>query len=629
MATGPDGVDRRTAVVAGIGAAIAAIPAVTATVLWAQQDSSTFPDGTIIGEVEASGLTAHEVLERLESSWAAFLNNPAVFRLHGREWRPTASDIGLRADFRGPISELVKALPRRGILDRLFASSQVRRIDAPTVVYDREAARRYIKRLAAGFDQPASKGSLIPIGGGRIELSPGQSGRVVDVERGLRDLEIAIGGPNVGSVIELQYRVDAAHLTSEAADLAIRSAQQMAGDPIWLMHGSKGWLLKPLDLSDALVFHVDSKGVSVGFEFTRFNELFQRIEATLTAEPRKNVFEFDAEHDRVTAFEPGNPGQLLDRSELERKIDEVARREENRRLEIPLIILNKEFDVALNELGIKDLLATGSSIYKGSPEYRNHNIAVGAAKLDGMILRPGQTFSFNDRIGRFSLGEGWVEGSVIIRDETEQGVGGGICQVSTTLFRAVLAAGLPIEERWPHLYRVRYYEMGPSPIGTDATIFSPGVDLKFSNDLDAPIMIRSRLDPKLSTLDFEIWGVSDGRVVTMGPPRLTKWKDPPEDQGIVDSEEPPDFEEQIEFAKRGVKAELKRVIVWPDGRRKSSVFLANYVAWPNRFVVGIDEAKLRFPSAYNKWFDENPEIASRWGVKRVPGVPADPDDPSG
>ena len=629
MATGSGGVDRRTVLVAGIGSAIAAIPAVMATVLWVRKGSFTFPDGTIIGEVEAGGLTAGEVLKRLESSWASFLKNPVIFRLHGREWRPTARDIGFRADFRGPITELVEALPRRGMVDRLFTTSQVQRIDAPTVVYNREAARRYIARLSAGFDQPAVKGSLVPIGGGRIELSPGQTGRVVDIERGLRDLDVAIGGSNVGSVVELHYRVDDAYLTPAAADLAVLSAQRMAGAPIWLMHGSKGWVLKPLELSDALLFQKGSSGVEVRLEFTRFNELFQRIEATLTAEPRKNVFEFDAERDRVTAFEPGNPGQLLDRPELERRIDEAARREANRRIEIPLIILNKEFDVALNQLGIKDLLGTGSSIYKGSPEYRDHNIAVGADKLDGMVLRPGQTFSFNERIGRFSLGEGWVEGSVIIRDETEQGVGGGICQVSTTLFRAVLAAGLPIEERWPHLYRVRYYEMGLSPIGTDATIFSPGIDLKFSNDLDGPIMIRSRLDRKLSTLDFEIWGVSDGRVVTVGSPRLSKWKDPPEDQGIVDSEEAPDFEDQIEFAKRGVKAELKRIIVWPDGRRKRSVFLSNYVAWPNRFVVGIDEAKLRFPSAYNKWFDENPELASRWGVKRVPGVPPDPDEPSG
>ena len=469
----------------------------------------------------------------------------------------------------------------------------------------------------------------MPIGGGRIELSPGQIGRVVDVERGLRDLEAGIGGRHVGSIIELQYREDPPHLTAAAANLAVQMAQQLVGEPIWLMHGTRGWVMKPLQLSDALVFQTDSSGVTVGFEFTRFNELFQRIESTLTAEPRKNVFEFDAVHDRVTAFEPGNPGQLLDRAELERRINEVARREEDRRLDVPLIILNKEFDVALNNLGIKDLLSTGSSIYKGSPNYRDHNIAIGSAKLDGMILRPDQTFSFNERIGRFSLGEGWVEGSVIVKDETEQGIGGGICQVSTTLFRAVLAAGLPIEERWPHLYRVRYYEMGPSPIGSDATIFSPGPDLKFTNDLDRPIMIRSRLDRNLATLDFEIWGASDGRVVTIGRPRLSKWKDPPEDQGTVNSEEDPDFEDQIEFAKRGVQAELKRIIEWPDGRTKTSVFRSNYVAWPNRFVVGINEAKLRFPSAYNKWFDENPALAARWGVGKVPGVPSDPDAPSG
>jgi vancomycin resistance protein YoaR len=629
VATGSGGIDRRTLVIAGVGTAIAAIPSVLAAVLLAGKDSFIFPAGTVLGGVEAGGLSASQVLAHLESSWAAFLQKPAVFRLNGREWQPTVSDIGLRADFRGPIKELVDANPRGGIIDRVFATPIVQSVDVPVVVYDRETARRYIARLAAGFDQPASRWSLVPIGGGRIELSSGQIGRVVDVDRGLRDLEAGIGKRRVGSIIELQYREDRPHLTAADADRAIETAQRMVGEPIFLMHGTRGWVMKPLQLSDALVFQTDASRVTVGFEFTRFNELFQRIESTLTAEPRKNAFEFDTVNDRVTAFVPGNPGQLIDRAELERRINEVARGEEDRRLDVPLIILNKEFDVASNPLGIKDLLSTGSSIYKGSPEYRDHNIAVGSAKLDGMILRPGETFSFNERIGKFLLGEGWVEGSVIVRDETEQGIGGGICQVSTTLFRAVLAAGLPIEERWPHLYRVRYYEMGSSPIGSDATIFSPGPDLKFSNDLDSPIMIRSRLDRRLATLDLEIWGASDGRLVTIGRSRLSNWKDPPEDQGIVDSEEDPDFEDQIEFAKRGVQAELKRIIEWPDGRTKTSVFRSNYVAWPNRFVVGINEAKLRFPSAYNKWFDENPELATHWGVSRVPGVPSDPDAPSG
>ena len=190
-------------------------------------------------------------------------------------------------------------------------------------------------------------------------------------------------------------------------------------------------------------------------------------------------------------------------------------------------------------------------------------------------------------------------------------------------------AGLEVVERWPHLYRVRYYEMGAAPIGIDATVFSPGIDLKFRNDTKDPIMLRARLDEPTSTLAFEIWGVSDGRRSDIVGHRLWDWEDPPPDEGVVDAEEDPDFEEQVEWAKRGVQASFSRVITWPNGSEKKSSFRSSFVPWPNRYVVGIDEAKARFPSSYNKWFDENPAAAARWGVSRVLGVPSDPDHPAG
>ena len=216
-----------------------------------------------------------------------------------------------------------------------------------------------------------------------------------------------------------------------------------------------------------------------------------------------------------------------------------------------------------------------------------------------------------------------------MEDRTEQGIGGGICQVSTTLFRAALAAGLPIEERWPHLYRVRYYEMGSAPIGYDSTIFSPGIDLKFTNDYEHPIMLRALIDRRLATLDFEIWGAADGRTVTLSKPRLWEWEDPPPDEGIVNSEEEPDFEEQVEFAKEGVKAAITRTVVLADGQTRTGSFYSTYEAWPNRFVVGIDEARAKFPASFNKWVDENQDEATRWGATKVPGVPSDPDAPAG
>ena len=171
--------------------------------------------------------------------------------------------------------------------------------------------------------------------------------------------------------------------------------------------------------------------------------------------------------------------------------------------------------------------------------------------------------------------------------------------------------------------------MGATPVGYDATIFSPGIDLKFTNDYAHPIMLRVLIDRRLATLDFEIWGAADGRHVTLSKPRLWDWEDPPPDEGIVNAEEEPDFEDQVEYAKQGVKAAITRTVVLAGGETRTGSFHSRYEAWPNRFVVGIDEAKARFPAAFNKWVDANQAEAARWGANKVPGVPADPDAPSG
>ena len=620
--------NRRTLFFVGIGGAVAAAPAAFVATLLTKR-SEGLPAGANVGGVEVGGLSPEEALQRVEAAWRPFLDGPVVFRLDGRMWRPSGADIGLQADFRAPLREIVASRETGGVLDRMTGLPAGASPSTPVVSYDRNVARHYLQSLATGFDQPSVAATLQLRDDGRVSLTPGQLGRVVDVEQALADLEAGLARRTVSHVVNLGYRQAEPVISTSDAEDALAAVRQMIGQPIWLAHGSGGWMIQPAQLRDALVLDRDDAGLIPRIEITRFNHVFQEIEDTLSAEPRHGAFDFDEEQDRVLDFQPGHPGQRLDRPALERSILEAVRQPGERRVEIPVILLNKEFDTFANPLGIKDLLGVGSSIYKGSPDYRDHNIAVGAAKLDGMIVRPGETFSFNERIGAFTKAEGWVEGSVIVEDRTEQGIGGGICQVSTTLFRAVLDAGLPIEERWPHLYRVRYYEMGGSPIGFDSTIFSPGIDLKFKNDFEDPIMLRVLIDRRLATLDFEIWGAADGRKVTLNKPRLWDWEDPPPDEGIVNSEEEPDFEEQLEYAKDGVKASITRTVVLADGETRTGTFLSTYVAWPNRYVVGIDEARERFPVAFNRWVDDNREEAARWGATKVPGVPSDPDAPSG
>ena len=620
--------NRRTLLVAGLGSAVAAAPAAfVATLLTRRSDG--LPPGVRVGGIDVGGLSPQEALERVESAWRPFLDSPVVFRLDGRAWRPSGSDIGLRTDFQAPLREIVGSRVSGGLLDRMGEPPAATSPTTPVVSYDREVARQYLQSLAVGFDQPSVDAALQLRDDGRVSLTPSQPGRVVNVARALADMEVGLAQRAVGHVVDLGYRQDEPAVSMSDAEAALATVRQMIGQPIWLVHGTGGWMIEPSQLQGALVLDRDDTGYAPRIEVTRFNDVFQRIEDTLSAEPRHGEFDFDEKQDRVLAFQPGHPGQRLDRPALERAILDATQQPGERRVDIPLILLNKEFDTFANPLGIKDLLGVGSSIYKGSPDYRDHNISVGAGKLDGMIVRPGETFSFNERIGAFTKAEGWVEGSVIVEDRTEQGIGGGICQVSTTLFRAALAAGLPIEERWPHLYRVRYYEMGGFSIGYDSTIFSPGIDLKFTNDYAHPIMLRVLIDRRLATLDFELWGAADGRNVTLNKPRLWDWEEPPPDEGIVNSEEEPDFEEQVEFAKDGVKASITRTVVLADGETRTGTFLSTYEAWPNRFVVGIDEARERFPVSFNRWVDENQEEAARWGATKVSGVSSDPDAPAG
>ncbi len=625
------GISRRALVAAGLGVVGlgTAGPLAFALTTWSNADN-TFPQGTVVDGVDVAGLTPEQAVAALDDRWATYLASPVVFDLNGRLWRPTAADIGLRVDYIGALRAAHLGRPTGGLARRIARPDEAAvGVPPPVATYDPERLRTYLSNVAAAFDQPAIDARVDVSPSGAIRLHPGQSGRVVDIESAVR----VVGDPSIpsepGRVVRLGFRADEPRLATARAEEAAERLNRLVSGPLHLMHGARGWILQPSELREAVRIEVADDAFVTGLELTRFNDLFQSIDATLSADPSETVFEYDEASDRVTAFKPGNSGQRVDRPGLETAILEGAARTDDRRVEVPLILLNREYDLAANPLGIKDLLATGSSIYRGSPDYRDHNIAVGAAKLDGQVVRPGETFSFNERIGPLTLAAGWVEGSIIIEDKTERGIGGGICQLSTTLFRAALSAGLPIEERWPHLYRVRYYEMGDVPIGVDATVFIPGVDLKFGNNFDHPVMLRTRIDPRLSTLDFEIWGVDDGRTVELVDHKLINWTDPPPDQGIVNHTEEPDFEDQVEWSKKGVQAQITRVIRRPQSDQARSTFRSSYVAWPNRFVVGIDVAKARFARAYNEWFEENPEEAARWGVGRVPGVPSEKDAPFG
>ncbi len=217
---------------------------------------------------------------------------------------------------------------------------------------------------------------------------------------------------------------------------------------------------------------------------------------------------------RATEFNPGKNGRDLN---IKSSIEEVITSMDNGLPETQLVVNEAEPSTKLedtNDLGIKELVGFGDSSFRGSPKNRIFNIGVGVKKETGIILKPGQEFSFNEYLGPVDGEHGFLPELVIKKTGTVPEFGGGLCQVSSTVFRAAMKAGLPITARRNHSYAVEYY----APQGTDATIY-PGVqDLKFLNNTPNSILIWPEIFEK-TKLRFSFYGTRDGREVTLEDPQ--------------------------------------------------------------------------------------------------------------
>src|SRR5581483_7798060 len=248
------------------------------------------------------------------------------------------------------------------------------------------------------------------------------------------------------------------------------------------------------------------------------NDSITKIANEININPTNAKFTING--NKVTSFSPESNGLRVESEELIQKIkDEIAKNDSrNISIDIPTQIVYAQIKTSdVNNLGIKELIGSGTSHFAGSPSSRIYNINLAASRINGTLIAPGDTFSFNETVGDISSLNGYQQAFVIQNGQTVLGDGGGVCQVSTTMFRAAMNAGLPIIERHAHAYRVHYYEEDAAP-GFDATIYSPQVDFKFRNDTNNFILIQTQIDLTKLVLTFNFYGTKDERVVNITNP---------------------------------------------------------------------------------------------------------------
>ena len=306
--------------------------------------------------------------------------------------------------------------------------------------------------------------------------------------------------------------------------------------------------LVPKEITDSWTetfFRQYSKREEVRLSSKNLYNYLKSIAKDLNKEPIDAKLEF--KNNKATAFDLGQNGTALD---IDKSVDQIFQGIKNNHSNIALVINQIEPSITtdkINNFGITELLAKGESDFSGSSVTRIHNIKTGSGVISGTLLKPGEEFSFNSILGKVDGDSGYQPELVIKNGKLILEFGGGICQVSTTVFRAAALAGLPIIERHPHSLPVRYY----NPQGFDATIY-PGVsDLRFKNDTLAYLLIQNRIEK--NKLFVEIYGSADNRKVEISGP--TQYDVKPDGS---------------------LKAVLSRTVIMPDGTKNEDKFYSSY-----------------------------------------------------
>jgi vancomycin resistance protein YoaR len=302
---------------------------------------------------------------------------------------------------------------------------------------------------------------------------------------------------------------------------------------------------------------------------------------------------FHFANNKVTSFRPSKDGQQLNKDESRKRIREAfatVSKTNQQRITIllpvetvrPLISTN-----SVNSFGIKELVGRGYSEFAGSIPGRIHNVALAASRINGVLIKPGETFSFDDAVGDISAATGYQSAYIIKEGRTVLGDGGGVCQVSSTLFRAAMDAGLPIIERHAHAYRVHYYEEGGFKPGLDATVFSPSVDLKFKNDTPTYILIQTKTDTENLTLTFELYGTRDGRKSEIFNQKVWDQAPPPEALYQDDPTLPKGVVKQVDWEAWGAKASFQYRVTRGDEVLQNTTFYSNFQPWRAVYLRGV------------------------------------------
>lgn len=543
---------------------------------------------TFINEVNLGGLTLEEALI---TSNQLSIASQSMLTLQAGEFSLASSSqqLNIFPDIQGTVKLAFKKQRERGFWIYLYQLLSEEKITyQPQWHYNEAKLSEFIHTLAQAYNQ---------------------SGRTAQISVGTKQEPIIDPGKNAQLIDELATKINIqTNFPRQTVFTAntINLFQTLSDEQIQTITTQATTLLpKKLTLVTDLIdnFQFAIKGsqllpLLLPTEASRqatLDNLYQEVAPLATRlpqEPQLSIAQNQQQRLVVNNFLPPQNGLTLEKNQFFTAINQalpalLSSEDKKLSITLPLQVTAPQHSLEqTNNLGIKEVIGFGESYYAHSIAGRVHNVAHTADKINDFLIAPGEEFSFNRALGEVSAATGFKPGYVIKEGRSVLADGGGVCQVSTTLFRALLDAGLNITLRKAHSYRVAYYELNNQP-GFDATVYAGNVDLRFINDTNHYILIHHQVDSQALYMTTRIYGTSDGRYSKISDYQKFGAKSAPPPEYIPDPSLPAGVKKQIDWATAGLQTSFVHTIYNANGSvRSQHTYRSNYIPWSSKFLVG-------------------------------------------
>lgn len=567
-----------------------------------QYRTSIYPN-IFIEEVPVGGLTQEQALQKIQDAQRSLPLQNITLTVDDIAIASTSAQLGAKSDFTSAVEAAYK-YGRNGSMDqRLITLTNLFRQQENILIhteYDLNELQLMISKLKESVDiEGFSPSAQLAYSGSSTSLTidSGKDGRELEAEPTLQLLleKLRKEDEKNDTLASLTLPALVASTSAQLSPDEVLQAQERAKKFI----GKSVTFLEESDQSDALSQKLNDQEMinlltfPLGYSNEKTALLLTTWEEKLSRLPQDAEFLYNPDTLVVEKFVPPLDGITLDTEKTQVMIFDLMRDVENGNEiaeEVVLPLANQPPLVTLadtNNLGINERIGFGDSYYSHSIPGRIHNVALTTKKINFTIVPPGAEFSFNKTLGEVSQRTGFRPAYVIKDGATILGDGGGVCQVSTTLFRSLLDAGLLITKRKPHSYRVGYYEQNSKP-GIDATVYSGDVDLRFINDTDHHVLIYGETDSNNLYMKIELYGTSDGRTTEIKDFQQWDARPPLATQYIPDPSLQPGQLKQIDWSAPGLKTSFVHVVKDKDGNvMHEEKYASNYRPWAAKYLQGV------------------------------------------